>query len=492
VLELLTALTEKSLLVAESEGAPRYRMLGTIKEYAAQRLAEAGETDLARQAHLAYFTELAETAEPRLRRAEQVDWLTTLAADHDNLGSAMRGALAAGDGPAAMRLAQGVGWYWWLSGHKAEGMELLTAATETPGEVADEVRATVYGLISMFVSSGLSDEHAAARWIHEAYRLGRGAQHHHPALRLVVPLERMLTAPETFLAAWESLLDDEDPWVRALARMQHAKMRIMLGDGGRDADAELETALAEFRALGERFGISFAQTELAERIATRGEFAGACEHYDQAIAVVTEVGALDDVIRMRSRQALLYWLLEDKEAVAAAIAEAERYARRVTWPGTLAILALAKAELARRGGDAGEVHRQLAVATTKLGEEADRAYIQATVQDLLGYLADDLDTAREHRAAALRAATEAGHATLIAQVLVGIADLALRRDQYEQAARLLAASAGARGLPDLAHPDLARIEQAARNRLGEAKFAEAVREGTQSSWDQVAAVTLAS
>jgi hypothetical protein len=42
VLELLTSLAEKSLLVTEGDGAPRYRMLGTIKEYAADRLAEAG------------------------------------------------------------------------------------------------------------------------------------------------------------------------------------------------------------------------------------------------------------------------------------------------------------------------------------------------------------------------------------------------------------------------------------------------------------------
>ena len=65
-------------------------------------------------------------------------------------------------------------------------------------------------------------------------------------------------------------------------------------------------------------------------------------------------------------------------------------------------------------------------------------------------------------------------------MLVGVADLALRRDQYEQAARLLAASAGVRGLPDRSHPDVARIEQAARRRLGDAGFAEAAREGTQA------------
>src|SRR5581483_7310786 len=73
VLELLTALAEKSLLVAADDRAPRYRMTGTIREYARQRLAEAGESELARHAHLRYVTELTETADPHLRRAEQLD-----------------------------------------------------------------------------------------------------------------------------------------------------------------------------------------------------------------------------------------------------------------------------------------------------------------------------------------------------------------------------------------------------------------------------------
>ncbi len=269
-------------------------------------------------------------------------------------------------------------------------------------------------------------------------------------------------------------------------------MRIMLGQDGRDADEYLEMALAEFRALGERWGISFALTELADRIATRGEFAAACEYYEQAIAVVTEVGAIEDVIRMRSRQAQLYWLLGDEDSSAAAIAEAQRCAERVTWPDALAELALSKAELARWGGNAEQAYQQLGVAATKLGDEAERADIRAVTHDLLGYLADDLSEARAHRAAACQAAAEAGHAPLIAQVLVGVADLALRRDQYEQATRLLAASVSVRGLPDRSHPDVARIEQAARCRLGEARFAEATREGTQTSWSQLVTVTLAS
>jgi predicted ATPase/DNA-binding SARP family transcriptional activator len=491
VLELLTALAEKSLLLAEGDRAPRYRMLGTIKEYTAHRLAEAGESDFARRAHLAYFTELAETADPHLRRAEQLEWLAALEVEHDNIGSAMRGAIAAGEAQAAMRLAAGAGWYWWLGGHKAEGNELITAATTIPGEVPDEVRALVYAFVVMFLSSGRGDQYQAAEWIHEAHRLSQRSQHGNPLLGLIAPLERMLQAPDAFLPAWESVLDNEDPWVRALARLQLGKMRIMLGRGGLDADAYLAWALAEFRAIGERWGISFALTELADRIAVRGEFAGACDYYEQAIAVVTEVGAIEDVIRMRSVQAQLYWLLGDEDSGAAAIAEAQRCAERVTWPDALAELALSKAELARWGGHAEEAYRQLDVATSTLGDEAEQASIRAATHDLLGYLADDLSKAREHRVAAFQAASEAGHAPQIAKVLVGIADLALRCDQYEQAARLLAASAAVRGLQDRSHPDVARIEQAARRRLGDARFAEATQEGAQASWRELAEVTLA-
>jgi len=504
VLELLTSLAEKSLLRTEGDRAQdgaqdsaqdealRYRMLGTIKEYAADRLTEAGESDLARQAHLGYFTELTESAEPHLRRAEQLAWLARLEAEHDNISAAMRGAIAAGQAQAAMRLAAAAGWYWWLGGRRSEGFELMVAATNTPGEVTDEVRAMVYALVVNFVTSGRGDGHEAAEWIHQAYRFSQRSQQSNPLLELVTPLERMLQAPAASVSAWESVLDNEDPWVRALARLQLGKLQSMLGQDGRDAEANLELALAEFRALGERFGISFALSELAEQIAKRGDFAGACEYYEQAVAVVTEVGATEDVIRMRTRLAVLYWLMGDQDASAAAIAEAERSAEGVTWPYALVELALAKAELARWGGNAEEARRQLGVATTLMGDDAEQANIRAGIHDVLGYLADDLKQARTHRVAAWQAASEAGLAPVIAQMLVGFADLALRYDQYEQAARLLAASVSVRGQPDRSHPDAARIEQAARRHLGEARFAEVTREGTQTSWSQLVEITLAS
>jgi hypothetical protein len=168
------------------------------------------------------------------------------------------------------------------------------------------------------------------------------------------------------------------------------------------------------------------------------------------------------------------------------MAEAQRCAEQVAWPESLAELALAKAELARWRGDADQARAELDVATGIIGVGAD-----SVRHDLLGYLSEDLGEARKHRASAVEAAAAAGLAPLTAQVIVGLADLALRQEQYEQAARLLAASAAVRGLPDRSQPDVARIEQETRRRLGDTRFTEATREGAQASWRDLAAVTLA-
>lgn len=489
VLELLTTLTEKSLLLVASDNEPRYRMLETIKQYAGDRLVEAGEADSTRRAHLTYFTELAATAEPRLRRADQLEWLATLETEHDNITLAMRGALAAGDTPGAMRLAAAAGWYWWLGGHKAEGMELVTAAAELPDDVDDSTRATVYGLVVHFSSSGRNDERQVAEWIRKSYEFSRNARSDHPTLAFATALERILRGPDEYLPAFEALLTDDDPWVRALARLQGGKMRIVLGHDG--SDALLEQALTEFRALGERWGISFALTELAGRLAMRGEFAEACELFEEAIAVIVEVGAIEDVVRIRARQAQLYWLLGDSAASRTTLREAERYADRAAWPNAVAELALAKAELARWQGDGEQAYRQIEIATSALGNDAKQWHVSAVIHDLRGYLADDLDTARTEHAAAFRAATGAGYAPLVAQMLVGVADLALRLDRDELAAQLLAVRTSVCGLADRSLPDAGRIEETVRARLGAERFAEVTTEGAQANYEELVATALA-
>lgn len=493
VLDLLTALIEKSLLLADGEGVPRYRMLNTIREYAAHRLAEAGETESARRAHLAYFTELAETAEPHLRAAEQLEWLATLKAEHDNISTAMRGAIAEGWAQEAMRLVGAVGWYWYLSGHRTEGTELSIAAASLPGEVPDGVRALAYTVVTVFMTSGPGrDQYQAQEWIHEAHRFTQRSEHRHPMLGFVALWERMLQEPTDFMPAFEPLIADDDPWVRAQARLTRGRFRLILGGDETGVDSDAEIALAEFRTLGDRMGISLALTFLADRLAMRGEFARACEHYEAAAVALTEVGATEDVAVSRARQAQLYWLLGDERSSTSAMAEAQRYADGIAWPDTLAELELAEAQLARWRGEPDKAHQHLATVRAMLDNEELSDLARAKAMDLYGYLTEDLEKARAHRSEAFRAAAETTYPPLIADVLIGVADLALRQGQDEQAVRLLAASDAVRGTPDRSQPDASRIAADARNRLGETVFTEAIRDGRQRDWRELAEITLAS
>ncbi|MFI6741474.1 BTAD domain-containing putative transcriptional regulator [Nonomuraea sp. NPDC050451] len=492
VFDVLTALIDKSLLLADGDDTPRYRMLNTIREYAAHRLAEAGETESARRAHLAYFTELAETADQNLRRAEQLEWLSRLEAEYDNISAALRGAIAEGWAEEAMRLVGAAGWYY-FSRHRAEGTELSIAAASLPGEVSDEARALASFIVAIFLSSGVGgDQYHAREWIEEAHRLSQRSGYRHPLLGFVALLERMLQGPMEFLPAIEPLIADDDPWVRAQARLTRGRFRLMLGGDETDVDIDAESALAEFRTLGDRWGISLALTFLADRLAMRGELARACEHYEEAAVALTEIGATEDVIGLRARQSRLYWLLGDEQSSTSAMAEAQRCAGGIAWPDALAELALSRAELARWRGEPDQVHEHLATVREVLGDAERVGSIRAKTLDLYGYLTEDLEQARAYRTEAFHVAVEHAFPPATAEVLIGIADLALRQGQYEQAVRLLAASDGVRGTPDRSQPDASRIAAETRNRLGESAFTEATRDGQRRDWRELAEITLAS
>lgn len=95
VLDLLSGLVDKSLVVAEATGGGgvRYRMLEPIRQYAREKLEEGGEAEEVRSQHASFFLALTEEPEPRLRGAEDVEWLERLEAEHDNLRAALAWAL---------------------------------------------------------------------------------------------------------------------------------------------------------------------------------------------------------------------------------------------------------------------------------------------------------------------------------------------------------------------------------------------------------------
>ncbi|MFG2231588.1 BTAD domain-containing putative transcriptional regulator [Streptomyces sp. NPDC048723] len=486
VLDLITSLADKSLLVTAGDG--RYRMLETIRAYGLERLEEAGEREALRRAHAAYFTELARAADPYLRRAEQLEWLGRLTEEHDNLAAALRGAIAAGDARAAVRLVAAAGWYWWLGGHKADGAELAARALALPApdgadgadgndgaDGDDEARAVACALAVLFATAGLGDDRRTGELLRQGVLLAGRSGSRHPVVRFLEPLERLLRSADRGEApppdAWAGLLADEDPWVRAQARLEGAK--TLLGAGGPPAEAEasIEAALAGFRGLGERWGISFALTLLADLLARRGDHRAAIGHYEEAVAVIGELGVVEDRLYAWVKQAQLCRLAGDPAGSAEVMARAERDAVAAGWPEALAMMAHGKADLARWNGEPASARAELARAKEAVREVAVHPVFEVVVLDSLGYLdaADgELAAARAHRAEALELAVACGHAPTLAQVLVGVADQAVRLDRPREAARLLAAALAVRGGPDHSRPDAARVEDAVRAALGDA------------------------
>ncbi|MFN2184655.1 MAG: tetratricopeptide repeat protein, partial [Anaerolineae bacterium] len=138
VLDLLSQLVDKSLLVAEvAEGRSRYHLLETIREYSRGQLDASGETAAVRDRHLKYFLEFAESAEPRLRGPEQAAWLRRFQPDHDNVRAALDwGGLDDGRVKMALRLATAASVFWQLQSHQSEGQKRLSTLLALPAAQA--------------------------------------------------------------------------------------------------------------------------------------------------------------------------------------------------------------------------------------------------------------------------------------------------------------------------------------------------------------------
>src|SRR6202035_3341707 len=97
VLDLLAALIGKSLVQAEVvHGSTRYRLLETIRHYAAERLALRAGSDLrdVRIAHRDHYLALVETAAAQLRGPDELRWLDTIEAEFDNIRAALAFSIA--------------------------------------------------------------------------------------------------------------------------------------------------------------------------------------------------------------------------------------------------------------------------------------------------------------------------------------------------------------------------------------------------------------
>jgi len=124
LLDLLTSLCDKSLVVAEQGvGASRYRLLETVRQYAGERLLERGSERTIRRRHRDHFLALVEKAAPELQGADQAEWLQRIEVEHDNVRTALDWCLVDAESHCGLRLCGALHRFWLLRGHFSEGRE---------------------------------------------------------------------------------------------------------------------------------------------------------------------------------------------------------------------------------------------------------------------------------------------------------------------------------------------------------------------------------
>jgi predicted ATPase/DNA-binding SARP family transcriptional activator/DNA-binding CsgD family transcriptional regulator len=152
ILDLLSALVEKSLVVASATGGGRvrYRMLEPIRQYAREKLEESGEDEEVQRRHTGFFLALAEDAEPRLRGPEDMEWLERLEAEHDNMRAALSWTLERGEVELGLRLSGALMLFWEAHGHYSEGRRWLERVWGMKGTASAAVRVkALYGVCQM-------------------------------------------------------------------------------------------------------------------------------------------------------------------------------------------------------------------------------------------------------------------------------------------------------------------------------------------------------
>ncbi|MGI4788398.1 MAG: ATP-binding protein [Janthinobacterium lividum] len=261
VLDLLTSLVDKSLIVyAEAVSGGRYHLLETIRQYAADRLTEAGSAVTLRRRHMAWCVSLALEARPHLTGAGAKEWLSRLDDEHDNLRTALSWNLSEPDGQEArnsedgLRLAAGLWRFWYIRGHWSEGRFHLEAALARGSEFTT---ARAGGLSALAILTQAQGGYGEAR----AY------------------LEQALAI---FRASGDRVRE-----AGTLGNL--GNITEQMGDHAM-ARSFLEQALALCRELGNRAGEAIHLNNLGNAAQSVGDFRASRVYYEDSLAVYQELG----------------------------------------------------------------------------------------------------------------------------------------------------------------------------------------------------------
>ena len=261
VLDLLPNLVAKSLVEYSTE-TERYRLLETVRQYALERLSQAGEGDQVRTRHLTFYVELVEEAMPHLMGPEQGAWLGRLDAERENILAAHAWCdRAEGGAVLGLRLLAAVRLYWITRGLGVLGQRVTAEALGRPG--ADERT-----VLRCRVLDGAA---------YLGYFMGRYA-------------EAQVYGSESLAIA--RAIGDKDRTVAALVLLGLAS----LGQGNRDAARErLTEALALARELADVPRLEQALTALAEVHRVDGDLDAAEPLYEEALALNRRQGTASNI-----------------------------------------------------------------------------------------------------------------------------------------------------------------------------------------------------
>ncbi len=308
VLDRLTRLVDQSLVVAEGQpdGAARYRLLETLRQYAGEQLAARDEAGAVRAAHARCYLDFAAAAARELRRGEQLAWFARLDREHDNVRAALRWCAErgqAGDAAAAergLRVAAALGdFYWFVRGHFREGRAWLEALLALPPAAArTSGRAQALGALAWLLSLFTSQYDDEAALYREALEIARDVDDRRAAAGALTGLSRQTADPAARLARLHE--------ARALYRASGDAFGIALvcwflgetergrGDRAR-ARAYFEEGLAAARADGERMGAALVLTGLGHVAHDESDLAAARGYYEEALTLRRELGAKREI-----------------------------------------------------------------------------------------------------------------------------------------------------------------------------------------------------
>ena len=304
-LDGLGHLVDRSLLVAEQSGPTRYRLLETIRQYAGDRLAGAGEVSALRGRHLAFFLDLALQAEPALRGPEMVAWLGRLDPEADNLRAALEWSFEA-DPDAALRLSVAMMSYGSSRSYGLEVVERLAQAADlavtlppAPPPAARERTILVARVLAAAASaSSLAGASASARrrWAEEAVALARRAEDHEALSEALAALARTSASSGQgggVRDGWDELIrlaeSRRDWWTLGISEASLAYSDMADGDLAA-ADARLVRASEAADRSRNPFVIAFAARSRGVLSGLTGRLAEAREWLGRAIAAYEEMG----------------------------------------------------------------------------------------------------------------------------------------------------------------------------------------------------------